>query len=75
MPSHVIRAFSYEPAENRLDVRFTSGRAYSYYDVAAAVFEAMARAFAKGEYFNRHVRGRYRFSRRTHLAGSSPHRG
>ena len=69
MPSHVVRAFSYEPAERRLDVRFTSGRDYSYYDVPLEVFEAMARSFAKGEFFNRQIRGRYRFRRRTSDAG------
>jgi hypothetical protein len=41
MPSHVARAFSYDPAERRLDVRFTSGRDYSYYDVPPDMFEAI----------------------------------
>ena len=66
MPSRVVRAFSYEPAERRLDVRFTSGRDYSYYDVPPEVFDAMTRAFAKGEFFNRQIRGRYRFARPPH---------
>ena len=64
MPSSVVRAFSYDPAERRLDVRFTSGRDYSYHDVPPEVFEAMAQSFAKGEFFNRRIRGQYRFVRR-----------
>jgi hypothetical protein len=63
MPSSVVRAFTYEPEARRLDVVFTSGRVYSYHDVPSAVFEAMKASFAKGEFFNRHVRGRYRFNR------------
>jgi lysyl-tRNA synthetase class 2 len=69
MPSTVIHAFSYKPDERRLEVLFTSGRAYSYHDVPAEVFERMARSFAKGEFFNRQIRGRYRFAR---LHGPDP---
>jgi len=63
MPSRVVRAFSYEPTERRLDVRFASGRRYSYYEVPPDVYDAMTRAFSKGEFFNRQIRGRYRFAR------------
>jgi hypothetical protein len=64
MPSSVIRAFHYEPAEQRLDVRFVSGRRYSYFEVPPEVFEQMSRSFSKGEFFNAHIRNRYRFEPR-----------
>ena len=67
MPSSVVRAFTYEPEARRLDVAFTSGRAYSYHDVPLAVFDAMKASFAKGEFFNRHVRGRYQYTRQDRL--------
>jgi hypothetical protein len=71
MPSSVIRDHRYEPADRRLDILFVSGRLYSYHDVPPEVGLGMARAFAKGEYFNRHIRDRYRFTRSsgTALAG------
>jgi len=63
MPSSVIRAFSYDSAEHRLDVLFVNGRCYSYYDVPSQVAGAMRRAASKGSYFNRRIRARYPFSR------------
>jgi hypothetical protein len=62
MPSTVIRAFDYDPAERRLDVRFVSGRRYSYYEVPQETFEQMRRSFSKGEFFNAHIRNRYRYA-------------
>jgi lysyl-tRNA synthetase class 2 len=63
MPSSVIRAFRYDPSERRLDVRFVSGRRYSYYDVPQEIFDEMSRSFSKGEFFNARIRDRYRFER------------
>jgi hypothetical protein len=64
MPSTVIRAFDYDPAEQRLDVRFVNGRRYSYFEVPAELVEQMRLSFAKGEFFNTHVRNRFRYERR-----------
>ncbi len=61
MPSSVIRSFSYDPVESRLDVEFVSGRRYSYLDVPAAEADAMQRVTSKGGFFNRRIRDRYRF--------------
>lgn len=63
MPSSVIRRFDYDDADRRLDIMFVTGRRYAYHDVPpeeAAVFRA---AFSRGEYFNAHIRDRYRFTR------------
>jgi hypothetical protein len=64
MPSRVIRAFDYDAAERRLDVRFVSGRRYSYFEVPPEVFEALRGSFSKGEFFNAHIRDRFRFEPR-----------
>ena len=64
MPSSVIRAFHYEPSERRLDVRFVSGRRYSYYEVPSEIVERMRASFSKGEFFHSHIRDRFRFERR-----------
>jgi hypothetical protein len=63
MPSTVIRSFDYVPDEERLRVVFTTGRRYSYHGVPAEVFDAMKLSFAKGEFFNRAIRGRFPFTR------------
>jgi lysyl-tRNA synthetase class 2 len=63
MPSSVIRAFDYDPADRRLDILFVSGRLYSYAEVPPEVASAMRAAFSKGEFFNQHIRDRYRFTR------------
>jgi hypothetical protein len=64
MPSSVIRSFDYDPADQRLDIRFVSGRHYSYLAVPAREVEAMRRAFSKGGFFNRRIRDRYDFVER-----------
>jgi KTSC domain len=64
MPSTVIRAFDYDPGEQRLDVEFVTGRRYSYHDVPERVAKGMREAFSKGSYFNRRIRDHFRFTRR-----------
>jgi lysyl-tRNA synthetase class 2 len=71
MPSSVIRDFTYDAAKRRLDIRFVSGRRYSYHDVPAEVARAMRRASSKGQFFNARIRDRYRFSRDRSRAASS----
>jgi hypothetical protein len=63
MPSTLIRAFSHDPETAILEVTFVSGAVYQYYDVPDDVAQNMREAFAKGEFFNQHIRGRYRFAR------------
>lgn len=61
MPSSVIRSFDYDPADQRLEIEFVSGRRYSYLDVPEAVFDAMRRVASKGSFFNRRIRDHYPF--------------
>lgn len=63
MPSSVIASFEYRPAERRLDVTFVSGRRYRYFEVPPELAERMRASFAKGEFFNAHIRGRFAFER------------
>jgi hypothetical protein len=63
MPSTVIRSFSYDPASAALSITFQSGRQYVYCDVPEEIYTAMKAAFAKGEFFNSHVRDHYSFRR------------
>ncbi|MFL5296657.1 MAG: KTSC domain-containing protein [Phenylobacterium sp.] len=63
MPSSVIRTFDYDAAARRLDVQFVSGRRYSYFEIPEDLAERMRRSFSKGEFFNAHVRDRFRYAR------------
>jgi ribosomal protein S19 len=61
MPSTVIRRFEYLPQQRELLVDFVTGRRYVYLDVPEEEVAAMLAAFAKGRYFNAHIRDRYAF--------------
>ena len=63
MPSSVIRAYDYEPAQRRLRILFTTGRRYSYYAVPPDVVDAMKAARSKGEFFNARIRDHFSFAR------------
>jgi lysyl-tRNA synthetase class 2 len=63
MPSSVIRTFDYDPRQRRLDVRFVSGRRYSYLDVPVETYDRMKAALSKGQFFNAEIRDRFRFVR------------
>ncbi len=61
MPSTVIRRFDYLPDRRELMVEFVTGRRYVYLDVPEDEASSMRGAFAKGRYFNAHIRDRYDF--------------
>lgn len=63
MPSSVIRAFRYDASRRELLIVFQSGRRYVYQRVPEETYKAMMAAFAKGEFFNAEIRGRYSFVR------------
>ena len=63
MPSSVIRAFEYDPAEHKLAVTFVTGRRYAYLGVPEKVASEFRKAFSKGEYFNAAIRDHYAFER------------
>ena len=62
MPSSVIRSYRYDPIEHQLDLIFVSGRRYRYHEVPEETYDAMRRAFSKGEFFNDYIRDQYRFT-------------
>jgi hypothetical protein len=63
MPSTVIRQYHYDPVQRRLDLQFVSGRRYRYHEVPEETYSAMRHAFSKGEFFNAHIRDRFRYTR------------
>lgn len=64
MPSTLIRKTEYDSERQVLSVWFVaSGKRYDYEAVPAATYQAFRTAFAKGVFFNEHIRGRFRHRR------------
>jgi hypothetical protein len=61
MPSTVIRSFHYDDASRALVIVFQSGRRYQYLDVPPQTVDELRSAFAKGEFFNAHIRGQFAY--------------
>ena len=62
MPSTSIRKFEYDSETRVLSVWFvTSGRHYEFMEVPPGIFAGLKSAFAKGRYFNDHIRNRFVF--------------
>jgi hypothetical protein len=61
MPSTAIRARSYDTASAALTIIFVTGRIYVYEKVPADVVADFNAAFAKGRFFNQHIRDHYRY--------------
>ena len=61
MPSAVIQSYRYDKARQELLVVFQSGRRYLYQNVPQETADGMKSAFAKGVFFNAHIRDRFGF--------------
>ena len=62
MPSTSIRKTEYDPESRILSVWFVvSGRRYEFEEVPPETFAAFKAAFAKGRFFNEHIRNRFRY--------------
>jgi hypothetical protein len=59
MPSAIIRSFQYDEASKTLLIAFQSGRRYTYLEVPAEIHKGLRAAFAKGAFFNTHIRDRF----------------
>ena len=59
MPSTVIRRFEYHPDRQELEILFTTGRRYRYFQVPEEAVARFRAAFSKGSHFNRHIRDRF----------------
>jgi hypothetical protein len=62
MPSTLIRDSRYDPRSRTLSVWFvTNGKRYDYRDVPPETYGAFRKAFSKGRFFNREIRGNYEY--------------
>ena len=58
-----ISSIGYDEASQTLEVEFTNGAIYQYYNVELATFEQFRTAPSKGQYLNTYLRNAYPYSR------------
>jgi hypothetical protein len=56
-----ISEFRYDKSTDTLQVDFNSGDTYEYYNVPPTTHRAFQAAGSKGEFFARHIKGRYSY--------------
>ena len=61
--STTLAALAYDDAHEILQLVFRSREIYRYFGVPVPVYEALLAAPSKGKYFNRAIRGNFRYSR------------
>ncbi len=65
LSSVALHAIAYNAEQETLEVEFQNGRVYQYYRVPKMVFLDLLAADSKGRFFNRRIRDRYAFMRRS----------
>lgn len=58
-----IASVGYDSATETLEIEFTNGSIYQYYNVPQALYEQFAAAPSKGQFLNMYIRNAYPFSR------------
>lgn len=58
-----IISFGYDAASETLEVEFSSGSIYQYYNVGEALYEQLTLAPSKGQFLNAYIKNAYPFSR------------
>ena len=58
-----VASVGYNPTSQTLEVEFTNGSTYQYFDVPAQVYEALIAAASIGTFLNDQVKGVYRYAR------------
>jgi hypothetical protein len=60
--STTLRTVGYDAERQLLQIEFQNRCIYQYFDVPAAVWEALLQASSKGTYFNRAIRQRFDYA-------------
>ncbi|MGN6690993.1 MAG: KTSC domain-containing protein [Sphingopyxis sp.] len=61
--STLIDRAGFDDEAQILCLRFIDTGCYFYFDVPRTVFEALCTATSPGQFFNKHIKGRFRFER------------
>ena len=65
MPSSVISTISYNKVSAILKIIFVSGMVYDYKNVPEEIYMALISSGSKGIFFNKHIKGNYKFKKVT----------
>lgn len=57
--SSAISSVGYDPKERVLELEFSSGGVYEYYEVPPEVYESLMSAESKGRFISEQIRGQY----------------
>jgi hypothetical protein len=58
-----ILSLGYDPASETLEVEFSSGSIYQYYNVGPALYDQLMIASSKGQFLNAYIKNAHPFSR------------
>jgi hypothetical protein len=58
-----IASVGYDAATQTMEVEFTNGNVYQYFDVPEVVYQELLRAESAGKFLNAQIKGVYRFAR------------
>lgn len=58
-----IAAIGYDEPSETLEIEFTSGAIYQYYNIGRATYEALMAAPSKGQFFGTYIKNAAPFSR------------
>ncbi|HEY4555568.1 MAG TPA: KTSC domain-containing protein [Lysobacter sp.] len=61
LESEALASVGYDLARHVLEIEFTNGRVYQYFDVPRGEVERLLSAGSQGAYFSERVRDRYRY--------------
>jgi hypothetical protein len=58
-----LRSVGYDAERQILEIEFTSGSVYQYFNVPASVYEALMSASSKGQYHIQWIKHSYRYQK------------
>ena len=61
--SNSVSSLGYDPVTHTLEVEFTSGRIYQYFDVPEDEYAWLNHAPSVGQHLNERIKGHYRYAR------------
>ncbi len=61
--SSSLRTVGYDKETKVLEIEFVQGGVYRYFDVDESVYLGLISADSKGTYFQKNIRGRFRYQR------------
>lgn len=62
--SSAISSVGYDPRREILELEFSSGAVYDYFEVPRSVYDSLMKASSKGRFISRSIRGRFSSERR-----------